>query len=409
MASKTTEPSSSAASRSRARRNVLLLATCQALNGTSVAATFLAIALVGNTLADDKSLMTLPGALQFVAAMVTALPASFYMRRFGRQLGFMTGAMIACIGALICTYAIFQRSFVGFCLGAALLGSFNAFAQYLRFAAVDVSEPDFRPKAISFVLAGGVVSAVTGPILGEHTRDIFAPVQYAGIFLSLAAIYLLIIALMIFVRFPRRPAVERHETGRSLRQIARQPAFLVAVVGASAAYATMMLLMTVAPPAMVDCGFTFTDTAWMMTGHTLGMFVPSFITGHLIKRFGVINVMVTGAALFAGTITVSLAGVGLVHFFLGMTLLGIGWNFLFVGGTALLTEIHTPAEAAKVQGLNEFVMWTSVTIAVFASGALQAELGWTFVNIGVVPLVGLALAATLWIKFRGQKERTGSP
>jgi len=389
----------------RARRSVLVLAICQALNGTAVAATFLVIALVGSVLVHDKSLMTLPGALQFVAAMATALPASFYMRRVGRQLGFITGAAVASIGALICTYAIFDRSFVLFCLGAAILGSFNAFAQYFRFAAVDVSEPEFRPKAISLVLAGGVVSGVTGPLLGNFTKDLFAPIQYAGIFLSLAAIYLLIALLMLFIHIPRLSADEGNDTGRPLRQIARQPAFLVAVVGAAAAYATMMLLMTVAPPAMVECGFAFADTAWMMMGHSLGMFAPSFITGHLIKRFGTINVMLAGAVLFVATLAVDLAGVGLHHFFLGMTLLGVGWNFLFIGGTTLLTETHTPAEAAKVQGFNEFVMWTSVTVAVFASGALQAELGWTFVNLGVMPVVGLALAVTLWIKFSGRQER----
>ena len=390
---------------SRARRSVLLLAVCQALNGTSVAATFLAIALVGNILAHDKSLMTLPGALQFVAAMVTALPASFYMRRVGRQLGFITGAAVACIGALICTYAIFRGSFVLFCLGAAILGSFNAFAQYFRFAAVDVSEPEFRPKAISLVIAGGVVSAVTGPMLGNFTKDLFAPIQYAGIFLSLSAIYLLIALLMLFIHIPRPSGVEGKDTGRPLWQIARQPTFLVAVLGAAAAYATMMLLMTVAPPAMVECGLAFTDTAWMMMVHSLGMFAPSFVTGHLIRRFGVINVMLVGALLFVVTLIVGLAGVQLHHFLLGMTLLGIGWNFLFIGGTTLLTETHTPAEAAKVQGFNEFVMWTSVTVAVFASGALQAGLGWTYVNLGVVPVVGLALGVTLWIRFSRRQER----
>ena len=387
----------------RARRSVLLLAACQALYGTSIGATFIAIALVGNTLADDKSLMTLPVALQFVAAMATTLPASFYMRRVGRRLGFVTGAGIACVGALICTYAIFDRSFVLFCLGAAVLGSFNAFAQYFRFAAADAADRDYRAKAISLVLAGGVVSAMTGPMLGRFTKDLFAPVQYAGIYLSLAAIFLLIIALMLFIDIPGLSPAERRESGRPLREIARQPVFLVAVLAATAAYSTMMLLMTVAPPAMAECDFTFADAAWMMTGHTLGMFAPSFFTGHLITRFGVLNVMLSGALLFVATLAIDLAGVALLHFFLGMTLLGIGWNFLFVGGTTLLTQTHTPAEAAKVQGFNDFLIWTSVTVAVLVSGALQAGLGWTFVNVGVMPVVAVALGLTLWLKLSGRK------
>lgn len=387
----------------RTRRSVLLLAVCQALHGTSIGATFIAIALVGNTLADDKSLMTLPVALQFVAAMATTLPASFYMRRVGRRLGFITGAAFACVGALVCTYAILERSFVLFCLGAAVLGSFNAFAQYLRFAAADAADKDFRAKAISLVLAGGVVAAVAGPLLARLTNDLFAPVQYAGIYLSLAALFLLIAALMPFIEIPRLSPAERRETGRPLREIARQPVFLVAALAATAAYSTMMILMTVAPMAMAECGFTFADSAWMMQWHSLGMFAPSFFTGHLIERFGVLNVMLCGALLFAATLAIDLAGVALHHFFVGMALLGIGWNFLFVGGTTLLTQTHTPAEAAKVQGFNDFLMWSSVTLAVLASGALQTDLGWTFVNIGVMPVVALALAVTLWLKFSGRK------
>jgi len=387
----------------RTHRSVFLLAICQALYMTSIGATFIAVALVGNTLADDKSLTTLPVALQFVAAMLTTLPASFFMRRVGRQRGFITGAAIACVGALICTYAIFDGSFALFCVGTAVVGSFNGFAQYFRFAAAEAADLEFRAKAISLVVAGGVVAAVTGPGLARLTNDWFAPVQYAGIYMSVAAVFLLIVALMTFVELPRLSAAERREPGRPLKEIARQPVFMVAALAATAAYSTMMLLMTVAPLAMAECNFTFSDSAWMMLGHMLGMFAPSFFTGHLIKRAGVLNVMLIGAVLFVVTLAIDLAGVGLVNFYVGMTLLGIGWNFLFIGGTTLLTQTHTPAEAAKVQGLNDFLIWTSVTVAVLASGALQAGLGWTFVNIGVVPVVAAALALTLWLKFKREK------
>jgi MFS family permease len=387
----------------RAHRSVLLLAICQALYMTSIAATSIAVALVGNTLAEDKSLTTLPVSLQFLAAMATALPASFFMRRIGRQRGFITGAAIGCIGALICTYAIFEGSFALFCLGSAVLGSFSGFAQYLRFAAAEAADLDFRAKAISLVMAGGVVAAVTGPGLARLANDWFAPVLYAGIYLSTVVLFLLIIALMAFARLPRLSAAERRESGRPLKEIARQPMFLVAVVAATAAYATMMLLMTVAPLAMAECNFTFTHSTWMMLGHMLGMFAPSFFTGHLIKRFGVLNVMLVGAVLLAITLGIDLAGVSLMNFYVGMTLLGVGWNFLFIGGTTLITQTHTPAEAAKVQGLNDFLIWTSVTVAVLASGALQVGLGWTFVNIGVVPAIAAALVLTVWLKLRGQR------
>jgi predicted MFS family arabinose efflux permease len=389
----------------RTRRDVLLLAASQALYMTSIGATFIVIALVGNVLADDKSLSTLPVALHFAAAMVTTMPASFYMKRVGRQLGFITGAAVAAVGAVICAWAIFEGSFLLFCAGTALVGTFNAFAQYLRFAAADAADPAFRARAISMVIAGGVVAAVTGPYLARLTKDWFAPVEYAGAYVSLAVIFLLIIALMLFVRIPRLTLAERREGGRPLRQIACRPEFLVAALAATAAYATMMLLMTVAPLAMTACGLTFSDSAWMMLVHMLGMFGPSFVTGHLIKRYGVLDVMLVGALLFVATLAVDLAGVESFHFLVGMALLGTGWNFLFIGGTTLLTQTHTPAEGAKVQGFNDFLIWTSVTLAVLLSGVLQTGLGWTFVNLGVVPVVALALGLTLWLRLGGRELR----
>ena len=386
----------------RARRNVLLLAVCQALSMTTISAIFIIIALVGNMLAEDKTLTTLPVALQFASAMVTTLPASFYMKRVGRQLGFITGAGIACVGALVCAWAVFDRSFPLFCLGAALVGCFNAFAQYFRFAAAEAADERFRAKAISLVLAGGVVAAVTGPNLAIFTKDLFAPVDYAGTYIALATVFLAIIVTMLFIRMPRPTKAERRGTGRPLMEIARQPVFIVAALAATASYLAMTILMTVAPLAMAECNFTFSDSAWVMQGHILGMFAPSFFTGHLINRFGVLNVMLAGAVLFIATLAVDLAGIDFMNFFLGMTLMGVGWNFLFVGGTTLLTQTHTLAERAKVQGFNDFLIWTSVMLAAFASGALQTGLGWTFVNFGVIPVVAVALCLIVWLKLSGR-------
>ncbi|MGE3934536.1 MAG: MFS transporter [Rhodospirillaceae bacterium] len=389
----------------RSRRDVLLLAAAQALYMTSIGATFIVIALVGNVLAEDKSLSTVPVALHFAAAMVTTMPASFYMKRVGRQAGFMTGAVAAALGAIVCAHAIFTGSFVLFCVGTALVGTFNGFAQYLRFAAADAADAAFRPRAISLVIAGGVVAAVTGPYLARVTKDWFAPIEFAGAYVSIAVLFLAIVVLMLFVRIPRLTAAERRVVGRPLRQIAAQPEFLVAALAATAAYATMMLLMTVAPLAMIACGLTFADSASMMLVHMLGMFAPSFVTGHLIKRFGVLDVMLAGAVLFVATLAVDLAGLTLGHFLVGMTLLGIGWNFLFVGGTTMLTQTHTPAEAAKVQGFNDFLIWSSVTLAVLLSGVLQTGLGWSYVNLGVVPVVAVALGLTAWLRFAGRRLR----
>lgn len=226
---------------------------------------------------------------------------------------------------------------------------------------------------------------------------------YAGTYVSLVTIYLVIVATMLFIQMPRPTAAERRETGRPLKEIARQPVFIVAVLASTAAYSTMSLLMTVAPLAMKECDFTFSDSAWVIQGHILGMFVPSFFTGHLINRFGVLNVMLAGASMFVVTIALDLSGVDFLNFFAGMTLVGVGWNFLFIGGTTLLTQTHTPAERAKVQGFNDFLIWSSVMLAVFASGALQAGLGWTFVNVGVMPVVTVALGLTIWLRFGGRK------
>jgi predicted MFS family arabinose efflux permease len=386
-----------------ARRNVFLLALCQALFMTTTSAVVTMVALIGNMLAEDKTLTTLPIALQFASTMATTVPASFYMKRVGRQIGFVTGATIGCIGALIGAYAIFMNSFSLFCFGAMCFGSFSAFAQYFRFAAAEAADEHFRAKAISLVLAGGVVAAVTGPNLARLTKDLFEPVVYAGTYVSLVVVYLLIVIAALSLRMPERTAAEQRERGRPLREIARQPMFIVAVLAATAAYSTMSLLMTVVPLAMKECDFTFSDSAWVIQGHILGMFVPSFFTGHLINRFGVLNVMLAGAVLFVATLAIDLAGVAFVNFFVGMTMVGVGWNFLFIGGTTLLTQTHAPSERAKVQGLNDFMIWSSVMLGVFASGALQADLGWTFVNVGSMPVVGLALGLTLWLKLSGRK------
>lgn len=391
-------------------RNILLLAVCQAMFMTSTSAVLTSTALVGKSLASYGGFATWPMAFQFAAMMATTFPASMYMKRVGRRVGFITGALIGITGGLISTLAIHEQSFWLFCLGSACLGSFNAFAHYFRFAAADVADPMYRSRAISYVLVGGVVAAVAGPTLANQTVDLFAPVTYAGIFFVIIGLHLGIIGLTFLIRFPRPTEAERQSVGRPLARIARHPKFIVAVLGAVIGYVVMSVLMTITPVAMVDhLNFGFGDSAFVIQGHVLGMYLPSFFTGYLIARWGVTNVMITGALAQALCVAVNLSGTGIENFALSLFLVGVGWNFLFIGGTTLLTEVYTPAEKAKAQGFNDFCIWGFVTVGAIISGAAIHELGWATVNMAVAPLILLTLGATLWFKLSGRDQVAPNP
>lgn len=388
----------------KTKKNIFLLATCQALFMTSTSAVFTTSALVGHMLAEDKSFATLPLAIQFAAGMAVTVPASLYMKRFGRQIGFITGALIGMTGAVTATYAIFAHSLVLFCLGSALLGCFNGFSRYLRFAAADASSQEFRSRAVSLVLAGGVVAGFTGPNLARLTLDLFEADVFAGIFASLLVVHVTLVIVMLFVDIPRPGAEERGHGGRPLWRIARQPICIVAILAATVSYGVMAFLMTVTPLAMTGLRFEFADAAFVVQGHLLGMFVPAFFTGHLIARFGVLNVMLCGAALLAACVAVNISGTTFPHFFTALVLVGIGWNFLFVGATMLLTESCAPAEKAKTQALNEFIVFGMVAAGALTSGVIHNALGWTAVNLAAVPLIVIAFAAILWLRSLSRRE-----
>lgn len=383
-------------------RNVFLLAVCQALFLTSSSVVFAVAVLVGHALAADKGLATLPMAFQFGAMMAVTIPASIYMKRVGRRIGFITGALIGAIGAVIATIAILGGSFWQFCVAMIFLGSFNGISQYFRFAAADASDSAFRSKAISLVLAGGVVAAVTGPNLAVATKDLLESAAFAGTFASLVAVCAGVIVVVAFIRIPKPTEEERRHSGRRLSQIARQPAFVVAVLGAAIGYVVMVFLMSITPLAMAQHNFSFGDSAIVIQGHIVGMFLPSFFTGSLIARYGVTNIMICGALMLAAAVAINVSGVEFLYFFSALALLGVGWNFLFIGGTTLLTQCYTPAEMAKTQGLNDFLVFGSVSIATVMSGMTHAEFGWAMINLGVAPLILLTLGATLWLKFRQQ-------
>ena len=357
----------------------------------------------GELLGPDKALATLPLALQFVAMAFTTIPASLYMGRFGRKIGFVTGALIGVCGGLLGAYAITQGDFVLFCIASLFTGSFNGFCHYFRFAAADVSTDAFRSKAISYVLAGSVFAALLGPTLARNTYDLL-PISYAGVYLSLIAVYLLVATIISFVDIPRPTAEQRKAAGgRPLGEIARQPKFIIAVCAATFGYLVMSFLMTVTPIAMGVCGFTFSDSSYVIQAHVLGMYAPAFFTGHLINRFGVNNILIAGSVLCGASIVIHLSGIGFMNFLSGLVLVGIGWNFLFTGGTTLLTQTYTPAEKAKVQGLNDFFIWGTISIGAVTSGAVQHSAGWSAVNLVMAPLVVIVFVTTLWLRYSGKR------
>ena len=392
-------------------RNVVLLSCCQALAMSAMSVNMTVTALVGKMLAEDPALATLPLALQFTATMFTTMPASLLMRRLGRQTGFALGVLVGVLGALLAMAMIFERHFAGFCFASMLMGSFMGFAVFYRHAAADTASEAFRSKAISLVMAGGVVSALLGPELAKWSYDLFeasalGPVTFSGCFLVVAVVQTLILGFLRFVDIPIEAAEVRTEPERPLATIARQPRFVVAALGAMIGYGIMSFVMTATPLAIVACGFSFTDAALVVQWHSFAMFAPSFFTGSLINRFGVLQVMMVGALLLIGCVAVNVSGLELYQFWWGLVLLGVGWNFLFIGGTSLLGECHTRAEKAKVQGLNDFLVFSTVTVASFAAGAIFHGFGWFTLNLGVLPPVVLVMVMLFWLMRKTRPMQT---
>ncbi|MBI3546464.1 MAG: MFS transporter [Gammaproteobacteria bacterium] len=382
----------------RMKQTVWMLSLSKALMMTGGSLFIATAALVGARLAPDSAYATLPVAMLSLAIMLTTIPASFLMKAFGRRAGFAVGAAAAMACAVLASYAIVHSNFWYFCIAAALLGVSHGFGMYYRFAAADVATDDYRSAAISYVMAGGVAAALIGPNLARWTHDWFPATEFAGSYLSLVGVYTLSFAALFFMHIPRPSAQERLSSGRPLRAIAAQPTFIVALLGGALGYAVMSLVMTATPLAMHEHAHSFGDTAFVIEWHLLGMFAPSFFTGHLIRRFGVLNIMAAGALCLGLCVAVNFVGTDVIHFWLELTLLGIGWNFLFVGATTLLTETYSVEEKAKVQALNDFLVFTCVTAASFSAGALQHLFGWRGVNLGVMPLIVIILVAVVWLK-----------
>ena len=388
-------------------KNVALLACCQALAMSASSLVMTVTALVGTMLAADKTLATLPIAVAFGATMATTIPASLLMKWIGRRAGFSIGAGFGIAAGLICAKAIFDGSFPVFCAGAAFFGVATAHAFYYRFAAADTASEAFKSRAISLVLAGGLAAAFIGPELAKWTKDLFAPVLFAGGFLALSGLFTLVLVILQFVRIPRPSQEERSSSGRPLLVIARQPGCIVAILCAMVGYGAMNLVMTATPLAIIACDHPFEAAAMVIQWHVAAMYAPSFFTGSLIKRFGVTPILLTGAGLVLGCVAFNLSGVEVSRFWAALICLGVGWNFLFVGGTTLLTDCYRPEEKAKVQALNDFLVFGAVAATALASGALFHGFGWEAVNLGVVAPVVLVTIAAVWFgRRRGEAAVT---
>lgn len=387
------------------RKNVVVLAVCQGLLLINNTVLITVNALVGYALAPEKALATLPVTMYFVGSALSTIPFSFMMKRYGRRAGFTLGALFATFGSITCAVAVYRGDFWLLCLGVLVLGAYFAAGQYYRFAAADSAPADFKSTAISLVLAGGIVGGFIGPETSKLTKDLVAGHAYAGSYMSLVAFALLSIVALRWLQIAGLTEAERKAAGRPLEVIARQPAFIVAVLCATIAYGVMNLLMTTTPLAMDASGHHFREAAFVIQWHVVGMFAPSFVTGHIIKRFGLTAVMLTGVVLNIVCVGIALSGVQIMHFWLALVLLGIGWNFMFVGATALLTEIHSTAERAKVQGVNDAAISITMIITSLASGALFTIQGWYAMNLWALPALLLVSASLLWLAWtRRQRD-----
>lgn len=381
-------------------RPLWLLAACQGLYLTNNV-TFIAInGLVGLALAPLGWMATLPVMGYVVGGALSTGLVARTQQRWGRQRSFQAGLLVALLSALLCAYAAMTRNFWLLCLATLVAGYYNANAGLYRFAAAELAAPAAREKAVSLVMAGGLIGAVLGPNLAARTRDL-AGAPFAGAYLALAVVALLSMGLMAFLRFPPPPArTASQPAGRPLGQIMRQPAFIVAAATGALCYGVMNLLMASTPIAMQQCGLPFTDAALVLEWHVIGMFAPGFFTGALIKRFGALPVMGAGVALNLGCIAVALSGVDLHQFLLALFLLGVGWNFLFTGSTTLSLSTYRPEEKDKAQGALNFFVLATLAVSSLASGVLVTTQGWTLLNWGSLVPVALTAAALTWLAMR---------
>ncbi|MGY3449599.1 MFS transporter [Bradyrhizobium sp. USDA 4353] len=381
----------------RARRNVARLAAAQALTGANSAVIFATGAIVGVTIAPNIGLATVPISMYVVGLAAGTLPTGAISRRYGRRVAFLIGTGCGAVTGVLGCLAILRGSFALFCLATFLGGLYGAVAQSYRFAAADGASAAFRPKAVSWVMAGGIFAGLLGPQLVQWTMDVWQPYLFAFSYLVQAAVALIAMGIVAGVDLDKPAAADLHG-GRPLFEIVRQPRFIAAALCGTIAYPVMNLVMTSAPLAMQMCGLTVSDSNFGLQWHIVAMYGPSFFTGSLIARFGAPVIVAVGLALEAVAAIIGLSGLTAMHFWATLVALGVGWNFGFVGASALVLETHTTAERNKVQAFNDFLIFGLMALGSFSSGQLLAHFGWSAVNMVVFPpvLLGLCVLALVW-------------
>ena len=387
------------------RTTILLLAIAQSLYSCAVITVFATGPLVGLMLAPSQGYATWPVTSFVVGSMLAVWPASHLMKIYGRKPVFVAGAFSSIIGAIISVWAIYHSNFTLFCIGAALQGVLQATSSFYSFAATEAAGPEDKSVAISWVLTGGVVAAFAGTIISSNTRDLLAPFTFAGTYLAVIGFALLSMIVFAFLQVPKPTAAEIQGPQRSWPELLRQPKLVIAMLTAILSYALMNLMMTAAPVAMKICGFNADDSIWVIQWHVLAMFVPSFFTGMLIKRYGVNLITGLGMVILIGAGLTALSGITFPHFSISLMLLGLGWNFGFIGGITMLTTTYQPAERAKVQAVNNFGVSLMVAIASGSSGQMLSHFGWASVALTVMPIAALILGIIFW---RGKHEQAAT-
>lgn len=377
-------------------RQVLLLATAQALFQTVSVLVMTVGGLAGSAIASVPQLATAPIASMLLGTVIATIPASMWMARAGRRAGFIAGALLGVLGGLVAASGIILRSLLVLSFGTLLVGTYQAFAQFYRFAASEVSDDAYRPRAISLVLAAGVVAAFLGPALGRLGAPLLEP-AYIGSFLILAAVALAATGVLLGLRVPMPKAEVSQEKPRPILAIMRQPTYAVALFGAATGGGVMVLAMTAMPLAMEHHQHGLSATAVVMQMHVLGMFLPSFFTGSLVARFGALRVMLAGTALLSTHVVLSLSGTGFVSFASALAILGIGWNFLYIGGTTLLTSAYLPVERGRAQAANDLLIFVVGLASSLSAGVLLQTLGWQLMNVILLPWLLAATIAIFWL------------
>lgn len=380
-----------------ARRNAIFLALGQAIGGATAVVVFSSAGLIGQVISSDPSLATAPVTAFILGIAFATMPASMLMRRIGRRGAYFVGSLIGIIGILIAALAIYIEHFPLFIFGTGTTGIFWAFLQSYRFAATDIASPSFKDKAISWVMVGGVASAIIGPQTVIWTQDLFVSHYYLGSYLAAAILIAIQCIFVTRVRIPKPVFNENDEAGRPLTEVAKNPVFIVSVLCGAITYATMAFMMTASPLAMVGCGHSHQLSALGIQWHVLAMYVPSFITGHLLTRFGKVPIITLGLIALVVAALIGTSGITIYHFWIALIFLGVGWNFGFIGSTAMVTDSYRPAERNLVQGFNDFVVFGVNALASLSAGVIYFMYGWSAITIVMLPMITIGVLALVWL------------